>query len=72
MDAIQSEEDYCLYSPTKGPISSHMTAINAIKAFALILVAERVQVNPEAGGVCVYHEVGLRQGEAPLASRGMM
>ena len=36
LDAIQSEEDYCLYSPTKGPISSHMTAINAIKAFALV------------------------------------
>lgn len=35
LDAIQSDDGYCLFSPTKGLISSHLTAINAIKAFAL-------------------------------------
>ena len=40
LDAIPTDDDYCLYSPTKGLISSHLTAINAIKAFALVASAD--------------------------------
>ena len=36
LDEIESDDEYCLYSPTKGLISSHITAKNAIKSFALV------------------------------------
>jgi hypothetical protein len=36
LDAIQSDDDYCLYSPTRGIVSSHISTINAIKSFALV------------------------------------
>ena len=36
LDTIQSEDGFCLYSPTKGLISGHLTVVNAIKAFALV------------------------------------
>ena len=40
LDAIESDDEYCLYSPTKGLISSHVMAVNAIKSFALVACSD--------------------------------
>jgi hypothetical protein len=36
LEAVQGDEDYCLYSPTRGLLSRHILAINAIRSFALV------------------------------------
>lgn len=40
LEAIPIEEDYCLYSPKRGLLSSHMTALNAIRSFTLTATAD--------------------------------